>query len=31
VGGHFFADIFDPADVPTIVQRYSRALREPAI
>lgn len=31
VGGRFFADIFDPADVPTIVQRYSRALREPAI
>ncbi len=31
VAGHFFADIFDPADVPTIVQRYSRALREPAI
>jgi hypothetical protein len=31
VGGHFFADIFDPADVPTIVQRYSRALCEPAI
>ena len=31
VGGHFFADIFDPADVPTIVQRYSRSLREPAI
>ncbi len=31
VGGQFFADILDPADVPTIVQRYSRALREPAI
>lgn len=31
VGGHFFGDIFDPADLPTIVQRYSRALNEPAI
>ena len=31
VGGHFFADIFDPSDLPTIVQRYSRALCEPAI
>ncbi len=31
VAGHNFADIFDPADGPTIVQRYSRALREPAI
>lgn len=31
VGNHFFADIFDPADLPTIVVRYSRALHEPAI
>jgi hypothetical protein len=31
VGGHFFADILDPADLPTIVQRYTRALCEPAI
>ena len=31
VGGQFFADIFDPSDVPTIVERYSHALNKPAI
>lgn len=31
IGGKYFADLFDPADLPTIVERYSRALTEPAI
>ena len=31
VGGHYFADLFQPADLPTIVTRYTRALREPAV
>lgn len=31
VGGHFFSEIFVPDDLPTIVQRYTRALGEPAI
>lgn len=31
IGGKYFADVFDPADLPTIIDRYSRALTEPAI
>ena len=31
VGGHYFANLFSPTDLPTIVARYSRALRDPAV
>jgi hypothetical protein len=31
VGGHYFADLFQAADLPTIVARYTRALHEPAV
>lgn len=31
VGGHYFADLFQASDLPTIVERYTRALHEPAV
>ncbi|MGH6892340.1 MAG: PAS domain-containing protein [Dongiaceae bacterium] len=31
IAGQFFSDIFEAHDLPTIVERYSRALHEPAI
>lgn len=31
IGGHFFADLFDPHDLPTILARYTRALGDPSI
>jgi hypothetical protein len=31
IGRKFFAEIFEPGDLPTIVSRYRRALTEPAI
>lgn len=31
IGGQYFRDVYDPADLDTIVARYGRCLAEPAI
>lgn len=31
IGGKYFADVYDPVDADTIVQRYRRCLHEPAM
>jgi hypothetical protein len=31
VGGQFFRDVFEPGDLPNIIDRYTRALSEPSI
>lgn len=31
IGGHFFADLFDPLDLTSILARYKRALGDPSI
>jgi hypothetical protein len=31
IGGQFFRAVFEPSDLPSIIDRYSRALSEPSI
>ena len=31
IGGHYFSDVFQPSEVALMVERYARALSEPAI
>jgi hypothetical protein len=31
IGGQYFSDVFEPSEVALVVERYSRALSEPAI